>query len=153
MKYLLLSLSIFFYSYEVLATVDTYQFKDVNHEQQFRQLTQLLRCPKCQNNNIADSNAIIASDMREKVYTLLLQGHSKQEIIDYMVVRYGNFVTYQPPINLSTLILWLLPVLFLTSGTIVIIMYGRKHRISSIKELDEQDLQRLQILIRNKRKS
>ncbi|MFD0705729.1 cytochrome c-type biogenesis protein CcmH [Photorhabdus luminescens] len=152
MKYLLFSLSMIFCSCKVLAAIDTYQFKDDIHERQFRQLIQQLRCPKCQNSSIADSDSMIASDMREKVYILLQQGQSKQEVIDYMVMRYGNFITYQPPITLSTLILWLLPILFLTSSTIVIVMHGRRCRTSLIEKLNKQDLQRLQILLGEKRK-
>lgn len=79
------------------ATTDVMPFKDEAQEQQFRQLTEQLRCPKCQNNSIADSNAMIATDMRRRVYDLMQEGKSRQEIIDYMVARYGNFVTYDPP--------------------------------------------------------
>ena len=80
-----------------LATIDVLQFKDEAQEQQFRQLTEELRCPKCQNNSIADSNSMIATDLRQKVYELMQEGKSKKEIVDYMVARYGNFVTYDPP--------------------------------------------------------
>ncbi len=76
-----------------LATIDVLQFKDEAQEQQFRQLTEELRCPKCQNNSIADSNSMIATDLRQKVYELMQEGKSKKEIVDYMVARYGNFVT------------------------------------------------------------
>lgn len=75
-----------------LATIDVLQFKDEAQEQQFRQLTEELRCPKCQNNSIADSNSMIATDLRQKVYELMQEGKSKKEIVDYMVARYGNFV-------------------------------------------------------------
>ena len=73
-----------------LAAIDVMQFKDEAQEQQFRQLTEQLRCPKCQNNSIADSNSMIATDLRQKVYELMQEGKSKQEIVDYMVARYGN---------------------------------------------------------------
>ncbi|EBG2184388.1 tetratricopeptide repeat protein [Salmonella enterica] len=69
------------------ATTDVMPFKDEAQEQQFRQLTEQLRCPKCQNNSIADSNAMIATDMRRRVYDLMQEGKSRQEIIDYMVAR------------------------------------------------------------------
>ena len=68
-----------------LATIDVLQFKDEAQEQQFRQLTEELRCPKCQNNSIADSNSMIATDLRQKVYELMQEGKSKKEIVDYMV--------------------------------------------------------------------
>ena len=69
-------------SFSVSAAIDTFTFKDEAQEQQFRELTEQLRCPKCQNNSIADSNAMIASDMRLKVYELMQQGQSKQQIVD-----------------------------------------------------------------------
>lgn len=98
-------------SWGVLATIDTYRFSSVEQEQQYRALTEQLRCPKCQNNSIADSNATIAADMRAKVYELMQQGYSKQQIVDYMVARYGNFVTYEPPVTAATIILWAGPLL------------------------------------------
>ncbi|EAZ3043875.1 cytochrome c-type biogenesis protein CcmH, partial [Salmonella enterica] len=91
------------------ATTDVMPFRNEAQEQQFRQLTEQLRCPKCQNNSIADSNAMIATDMRRKVYDLMQEGKSRQEIIDYMVARYGNFVTYDPPLTPLTVLLWVLP--------------------------------------------
>ena len=73
------------------AAIDTWQFKDEAQEQAFREITSQLRCPKCQNNSIAASNAMIAADMRQKVYELMQQGKTKGQIVDYMVARYGNF--------------------------------------------------------------
>ncbi|HEY1847247.1 MAG TPA: cytochrome c-type biogenesis protein CcmH [Buttiauxella sp.] len=117
------------FSFSVSAAIDTFAFKDEAQEQQFRQLTEQLRCPKCQNNSIADSNAMIASDMRLKVYELMQEGQSKQQIVDYMVARYGNFVTYEPPVTPSTLILWVLPGLVLIGGIGLIVVRSRKRRV------------------------
>lgn len=85
------------------------QFDNTAQQQLFRQLTAELRCPKCQNQNIADSNAVVAVDMRNKTYELVRQGSSHAEVIAYMKARYGDFVHYQPPVRLSTIWLWLLP--------------------------------------------
>ncbi|CTY92279.1 cytochrome c-type biogenesis thiol:disulfide oxidoreductase CcmH [Escherichia coli] len=109
-----------------LATIDVLQFKDDAQEQQFRQLTEELRCPKCQNNSIADSNSMIATDLRQKVYELMQEGKSKKEIVDYMVARYGNFVTYDPPLTPLTVLLWVLPVVAIGIGGWVI--YARSRR-------------------------
>ncbi|EHD3362933.1 cytochrome c-type biogenesis thiol:disulfide oxidoreductase CcmH [Escherichia coli] len=109
-----------------LATIDVLQFKDEAQEQQFRQLTEELRCPKCQNNSIADSNSMIATDLRQKVYELMQEGKSKKEIVDYMVARYGNFVTYDPPLTPLTVLLWVLPVVAIGIGGWVI--YARSWR-------------------------
>lgn len=123
-------------SFSVSAAIDTFTFKDEAQEQQFRELTEQLRCPKCQNNSIADSNAMIASDMRLKVYELMQQGQSKQQIVDYMVARYGHFVTYEPPVTPSTLILWVLPVLVIIGGVGVIVVRSRKRRVWFSEEDD-----------------
>ncbi|MDX6915245.1 cytochrome c-type biogenesis protein [Pectobacterium carotovorum] len=133
-------------SFSVLASSEVLRFDNDTQEQQFRELTMQLRCPKCQNNSIADSNSMIASDMRQKVYELMQQGQTKEQVVDYMVDRYGYFVTYEPPITPFTLLLWLLPALFLAAGAWMIIR--RAHRIRSTKEpMSEQDRKRLQTLL------
>lgn len=108
------------------ATTDVMPFKDEAQEQQFRQLTEQLRCPKCQNNSIADSNAMIATDMRRRVYDLMQEGRSRQEIIDYMVARYGNFVTYDPPLTPLTVLLWVLPLAAIVAGGWIIVARTRR---------------------------
>ncbi|MCA6953455.1 cytochrome c-type biogenesis protein [Pectobacterium polaris] len=139
-------------SFSVLASSEVLRFDNDTQEQQFRELTMQLRCPKCQNNSIADSNSMIASDMRQKVYELMQQGKTKEQVIDYMVDRYGYFVTYEPPITPFTLLLWLLPALFLALGAGMIIRRAR--RIRSAKEpMSEQDKKRLQTLLGCEEKS
>lgn len=140
-------------SFSAFAAIDTWQFDSPQQEQQYRELTESLRCPKCQNNSIADSNAMIAADMRLKVYQLTKQGQSKQQITDYMVARYGHFVTYQPPLTLSTLILWAGPALFVVMGALVIILRSKKRQPSQQQQrFDAADQQRLDELLKNNRK-
>ncbi|UAY93745.1 cytochrome c-type biogenesis protein CcmH [Pectobacterium polaris] len=139
-------------SFSVLASSEVLRFDNDTQEQQFRELTMQLRCPKCQNNSIADSNSMIASDMRQKVYELMQQGQTKEQVVDYMVDRYGYFVTYEPPITPFTLLLWLLPALFLALGAGMIIRRAR--RIRCVKEpMSEQDKKRLQMLLGREEKS
>lgn len=109
-----------------LASIDVYKFNSAKEEKTFQDLTATLRCPKCQNNTIADSNATLAQDMRKKVFEMLDEGKSKQEIIDYMIARYGNFVTYDPPLMASTLVLWMGPFLFILVGFTVLVVRSRK---------------------------
>ncbi|HGM5490254.1 TPA: cytochrome c-type biogenesis protein CcmH [Serratia fonticola] len=136
-------------SFSAAAAIDTYKFNSVEQEQQYRELTEQLRCPKCQNNSIADSNAIIAADMRTKVYELMMQGQDKQQVIDYMVARYGNFVTYEPPVTPATLILWVGPLLFVLIGGAVVILRSRQRRTSAVnQEFSEQEQQRLAALLK-----
>ncbi|CAI1075712.1 Cytochrome c-type biogenesis protein CcmH precursor [Serratia fonticola] len=136
-------------SWSAAAAIDTYKFNSVEQEQQYRELTEQLRCPKCQNNSIADSNAIIAADMRTKVYELMMQGQDKQQVIDYMVARYGNFVTYEPPVTPATLILWVGPLLFVLIGGAVVILRTRQRQAGVVnEEFSEQEQQRLAALLK-----
>lgn len=126
----LLGLLMLVISGSALATIDVMQFKDEAQEQQFRQLTEQLRCPKCQNNSIADSNSMIATDLRQKVYELMQEGKSQKEIVDYMVARYGNFVTYDPPLTPLTVLLWVMPVVAIgLSGWIIFARTRRRVRV------------------------
>ncbi|MFT4654191.1 MAG: cytochrome c-type biogenesis protein CcmH [Patiriisocius sp.] len=91
---------------------ENYVFAETSKRKEFLELTAVLRCPKCQNQNIAASDAPIAHDMRRKTYQLMQEGKEKDEIIEWMKVRYGDFVYYQPPITAVTIWLWVAPVLF-----------------------------------------
>ena len=124
-KYLLILLCAFFISTS-WAAIEVYEFDTPEQEAQFRELGNTLRCPKCQNNSIADSNAALAEDLREKVYQMTKAGQSKQDIIDYMVARYGNFVTYKPPFTLGTAILWFAPIIVLLLGMAAIVLRHRQ---------------------------
>lgn len=132
------------------AAIDVYQFSDEAQQQRFQQLTSDLRCPKCQNQNIADSNAEIARDLREKIYLMLGTGNSDAEIINYMVERYGDFVLYQPRMTAQTYLLWYGPVALLIIGGLVIVLISRRFA-SNDKEnkgvLDSDQQQKLQRLL------
>lgn len=147
MKFLLITLLTMLFSFQALAAIDTYPFKSEAQEQQFRQLTEKLRCPKCQNNNIADSNSMIAADMRKKVWQLMQQGQTPEQITDYMVSRYGNFVTYEPPVTFGTIILWLLPACFILAGSWMIFRISRRSVVAYEEELSPQEQARLQALL------
>lgn len=103
-------------SFHVLAVEERYPLQTKQQRVWFQELTADLRCPKCQNQNIADSNATVSIDMKRKVHALLLEGKSKQEIVVYMKQRYGDFVYYQPPVNQTTIFLWLIPCLALLTA-------------------------------------
>ncbi|MGR5151762.1 cytochrome c-type biogenesis protein [Photobacterium swingsii] len=135
----------------VYAAIEVHSFDNIEQEETFQELTATLRCPKCQNNTIGDSEAPLAQDMRQKVYDMLQQGKEKQDIVDYMIARYGNFVTYEPPVMLSTIILWLGPLLFIAIGFTVLVMRSRRTTVTDNTEqtvdLDEQEAQRLKLLL------
>lgn len=95
------------------AAIEVYEFDSVQQEAQYRGLIEELRCPKCQNQNLAGSDAPIAQDLKQKTYDLIQEGRSDTEIRSYMQERYGDFITYKPPIRPSTWILWFFPPLLL----------------------------------------
>lgn len=123
MKYFFLSL--LFLISAAQATQVLIEFKSPEQQALFKELTHELRCPKCQNQNIADSNAVVAVDMRNKTLELVQQGQDKAQVLEYMKSRYGDFVHYQPPLNKFTLILWLLPALMVV-GLMVLLLVRRK---------------------------
>ena len=104
-----------------LATIDVYEFENAQQEEDFSVLVQELRCPKCQNQNIADSNAGLAKDIKDRAYKLLRDGKSKEYIIDYMVERYGDFITYRPPVTKNTWVLWFGPLILLVFVVLVLV--------------------------------
>ncbi|AMR66971.1 cytochrome c-type biogenesis protein [Aquipseudomonas alcaligenes] len=110
------------------AAIDTYEFKDEVERERFRSLTEELRCPKCQNQNIADSNAPIATDLRREIYRMLDDGRSDKEIVDFLVMRYGDFVMYKPPLDSRTWLLWYGPFGLLGVGAIVLCVLVLRRR-------------------------
>ncbi|MFT2091673.1 cytochrome c-type biogenesis protein CcmH [Paraglaciecola sp. 2405UD69-4] len=130
-------------SWGAFATEDKFYFEDPQQQALFIELTKELRCPKCQNQNIADSDAMIAVDLKRKVYQLLQQGQSKEQVISFMKQRYGDFVYYQPPVNSMTIWLWLLPLFFICIA-IAGIVIGRRKQAA---ELDYDKLKRAKALL------
>ena len=100
-------------SINAYAAIDVYDFDSVQQEAQYRGLIEELRCPKCQNQNLAGSDAPIAQDLKQKTYDMVKEGRSDGEIRAYMQERYGDFITYKPPIRPSTWVLWFFPPLLL----------------------------------------
>lgn len=147
---LLLGLSL---SGVALAAIDTYEFKDEGERQRFRQLTEELRCPKCQNQNIADSNAPIATDLRREIFRMLEEGKDNQQITDYLVARYGDFVRYKPELNSRTWLLWYGPVGLLLGGVVVLGLIVLRKRATSAGDhgprLTDQEQARLDALLKN----
>ena len=131
------------------ATIDAYPFTDEGKEAQFKELINELRCPKCQNQTISDSDAPLAKDLKDKTYEMVQQGAAKDEVIHYMVDRYGNFVHYQPPIQGSTWILWFGPFVFLLLAIVSVTLLVRsKAKQSQPVSLSAEEQQRLSELLK-----
>lgn len=133
-----------------LALIETYEFSTPELEARYQQLSEELRCPKCQNQNIADSNAPISQDLRKLLHQQLELGASDEEIRNYMVARYGEFVRYRPRFGGATAVLWLAPVLLLLAGIVVLLVTVRsrsKAVVSGTPALSAAEQERLRALL------
>jgi cytochrome c-type biogenesis protein CcmH len=134
---LLLCLSLFVLTSQAVVDGHKYPFDNEVDKERFEVLAEELRCPKCQNQNLADSSAPIASDLRDKVYELMIEGETDDDIVSYLVDRYGDFVRYNPPVQKNTFFLWFGPGIMVLIGLIVIINLtrsGKKPRPLSAAE-------------------
>ena len=131
------------FSHLVIATEDKFHLDSPEKSALFLELTKELRCPKCQNQNIADSDAMIAVDLRRKVYELLQKDYDRDQVIDYMKQRYGDFVYYQPPVNPMTIWLWLLPVLFVFVALAAVVITRKRQPV----EMDNEQLAKAQAIL------
>jgi cytochrome c-type biogenesis protein CcmH len=108
------------------SAIETYQFEDAEKEMLYRKLVKELRCTVCQNQDIGDSNAELAQDLRRKTYKMVTEGKDEQYILDYMSQRYGDFVLYSPRMKASTLLLWVGPFIILLAAIIFLVRYVRR---------------------------
>ncbi|QQE90160.1 cytochrome c-type biogenesis protein [Azotobacter chroococcum] len=136
------------------AAIDTYEFGSDAERERYRGLIEELRCPKCQNQNIADSDAPIAMDLRREIYRMLGEGQSDEQIVDYLVARYGDFVRYKPPLDARTLLLWYGPagLLAVGFGVLALILVRRRRSVatSASNALSPAERERLATLLDKK---
>lgn len=121
-----------------LYAVDAYTFKNEQQQQDYKDLVSELRCLVCQNQTIGDSNADLAADLRRQVYEMLQQGKSKDDVLQFMTQRYGDFVLYNPPFKATTGLLWLAPVAFLLLGLIALIIVVKRKKTAQQPTNSEQ---------------
>jgi len=114
------------------AVVDLREFDNEADRKRYQSFIEQMRCPKCQNQNLAGSNSPIAEDLRDQIYRLIQDGRSDKEIVDYMVERYGEYVLYQPRLSPATLVLWIGPPLLLLIGVIVLIRVVIRRRSQQV---------------------
>lgn len=134
--------------------VDTYQLPDPKQQETYETLTKELRCLVCQNQTIADSNAELAADLRRQVYEMLQQGKSREDIVQFMTDRYGDFVLYKPAFKGKTSVLWIAPVVFLLIGLITVFFIIRRkkaaanqHSQADVLEMDAEKQKRIRSLL------
>ncbi|MEL0586246.1 MAG: cytochrome c-type biogenesis protein [Candidatus Thiodiazotropha sp. (ex. Lucinoma kazani)] len=130
------------------ATLAEYTFENPNQDEDFRAIIEEMRCLVCQNESLAGSNAELAVDLRNEIYDMMKRGQNKDEIIDFMVSRYGDFVLYNPPLKPTTYAIWFGPlIVFLIGGVVLFRILKRKSRTQET-ELSAEEQQRLKNLLK-----
>lgn len=120
------------------AVIEVHQFDDPAKKQLYEELIAELRCLVCQNQNLAASTADLARDLRQETYEMVEKGASEQDVLDYMVARYGDFVLYRPPVKSTTLLLWAGPIVLLLAGLVIVVVVARR-RAATTGELDDEE--------------
>ncbi len=123
------------------------QFDNPKYATRYEDLIYQIRCLVCQNQTIADSNADLAKDLRNEIQKMILSGQSDQQIIDFLVERYGEFVLYKPRIEFKTWLLWGGPALLLITGIIILIFNNLQRNKQVDIEIDQQALEIAQNLL------
>ncbi len=136
------------------AVIDAYEFDNEVTRQRYLSFIEEMRCPKCQNQNLAGSDSPIAADLRRELYRMLQEGKADKEIVDFMVARYGDYVLYRPQIKSDTWLLWGLPAgLLLFGGAMVVVTLRQRRSVgsgvqaSAVKEEESKSQQRLEELL------
>ena len=133
------------------ASIYAFEFDDPAKEQRFKQLSEELRCLVCQNQNLADSNAGLALDLRKELYRMVKADASDEEIKNFMVSRYGDFVLYEPPVKTTTYLLWFGPFVFGLFAVVILIRIIRRQGTTATQTLSAEEHQRArQLLAENK---
>ena len=132
------------------AAVEIKQFKNPEHEQRYKSLINEFRCVVCQNQNIADSNAELAKDLRKQVFKMINAGKNDDEIMEFMVTRYGDFVLYRPQFNPVTFLLWVGPFIIFIIGLYILISFIRQRKKAVVTELTHTEKEKLKKLLEDK---
>ncbi len=121
------------------AVIETYEFSEPRQETRYQDMIAQLRCLVCQNQNLADSNADLAKDLRARTYQMISAGATDQEIVEFMIARYGDFVLYKPPLRWRTALLWLGPFAILLIALGIFFFTIRKSRAVSVMSKAERE--------------
>jgi len=131
--------------------IEFHSFDNKQQEQLYKQLIAELRCVKCQNQNLAMSEAELAKDMREKAYRMIKNGASREDVIKYMTDRYGDFVLYKPPFISETVLLWVGPALFLIFSIMILLNIIKKQQKETPETLSDTDRESMRELLNSKK--
>ncbi len=132
------------------ATLAEYKFEDPEKDRDFRAIIEEMRCLVCQNESLAGSNADLAVDLRNEIYDMMQSGQTKDDVIGFMVDRYGDFVLYNPPMRPSTYPLWFGPLILFVIGAALLYRAIRRKKQSQETNLSEDEQHRLASLLNEK---
>lgn len=121
-------IGLLFISFSSFAAIEVHEFDNDVDRQRYQTFIDEMRCPKCQNQNLAGTNSPIAMDLRRELELMIKDGKSDKEIVDFMVERYGEFILYRPRLSPATMLLWGAPVFLLICGVIMLLLIVRKRR-------------------------
>lgn len=128
----------------VRAAIDPVVFTDAEQEVRYKNLIDQLRCLVCQNQSLSDSNSALAKDLRKEVYDMIISGKTDNEITDFLVARYSDFVLYRPPVNAATFLLWFLPGMLAIFALITVVVIIKKRSSEKQKSaLDANEEERI----------
>lgn len=140
-------------SASTFAAIETHEFDTDLQRQRYQSFIEEMRCPKCQNQNLAGSDSPISADLRRELYEMITLGKSDKEIVDFMVERYGDFILYRPRVTPATYALWGAPAALLVIGVIVLILILRRRRrlalTQTTQHLSADEQARLQALLKS----
>jgi cytochrome c-type biogenesis protein CcmH len=128
MRHFILSSLLCAFVLTAYAGIEVHQFTTPEQEARYKKLTDELRCLVCQNQNLADSNAPLARQLRDDAYQMIKEGKTDQQVIDFMVQRYGDFVLYSPPLKPTTYVLWIGPFVLLVFAVFILQVIIRRNR-------------------------
>jgi cytochrome c-type biogenesis protein CcmH len=142
--------TLFLTSVAQAVTLEKYDFTGQITEQRFRTMIDELRCLVCQNESLGSSNAELAGDLRDEVYELMDQGMNDDEVIEYLVARYGDFVRYDPPVTPATWPLWFGPFVLLLLALAVLYFNLKRRAGTRETTLSDEEQARVQRLLNDK---
>lgn len=130
-------------------TLEAFKFNTEAEEQHFKDLIEELRCLVCQNQSLLDSDAELAHDLRAEVYDMIQLGKNDEEIIEFLVARYGDFVLYKPPVKPSTYLLWFGPFVLLIIAALLLLRSIRRQQKAPASEISAEERERLDTILGN----
>jgi len=148
-KSVLASIVLFLVILSAQATIVAFKFDDADKEARFKQFSEELRCLVCQNQSLADSNAELAMDLRRELYKMIQSDATDEQIVSFMVDRYGDFVLYKPPVKPTTWLLWFGPFALVVIGITILFRVIRSTGKKVDAELSTEEQQRLDKLLKN----